>query len=359
MNSLEQIEKKDTVPVRDGEDFDRNALKTYLAEHITDFGNKELEVEQFTTGFSNLTYFIRCGDWEAVMRRPPSGPLPPKAHDMKRESDLLTRLHPFFPFIPKPYVFCEDTEVLGVPFYVMERKQGVVLNDQFPAGFNATDELRVNISNEVVDALAQLHTIDYNHADLSKFGKPSGFLERQVNGWIQRYLKYKTDDIPYFEKLSQWLVDHIPNSQYSSLIHNDYKLNNMLFLKNFTKIEAILDWEMATVADPFFDLGGALGYWLEPDDPDYLKESLPTVTTEPGFITRNEFIHRYAIQTGYDIPPLGFYLAFTYFKLAVALQQIYYRWKVGQTNDSRFAEFKDRVSNLMLSAYEITETGKF
>jgi aminoglycoside phosphotransferase (APT) family kinase protein len=241
----------------------------------------------------------------------------------------------------------------------MERKQGVVLNDQFPAGFNATDELRVNISIEVVGALAQLHTIDYKLADLSKFGRPSGFLERQVNGWIQRYIKYKTDDIPYFEKLSQWLVDHIPNSQYSSLIHNDYKLNNMLFLKNFTKIEAILDWEMATVGDPFFDLGGALGYWLEPDDPDYLKESLPTVTTEPGFITRNEFIHRYAIKTGYDIPPLGFYLAFTYFKLAVALQQIYYRWKVGQTNDSRFAEFKDRVSNLMLSAYEIIETGKF
>lgn len=356
---LNQIESNDTIPVRKGEDFDREALRNYLAEHVSDFPNKKLEVEQFATGFSNLTYFIRSGEWEAVMRRPPGGPLPPKAHDMKRESDILSRLHPYFQYVPKPYVYCEEKDVLGVPFYVMERKQGVVLSEQFPPGFEASAEIRVGISNAVVDALAQLHTIDYEKADLAKFGRPEGFLDRQVNGWIQRYNKYKTDEIPQFEKLAKWLTNHIPVPKYSSVIHNDYKLNNMLFSRDFTKIEAILDWEMATVADPFFDFGCALGYWLEPDDPDYLKESLPIVTTEPGFLKRSDFIQRYALKTGFDIPSLDFYVAFTYFKLAVALQQIYYRWKVGQTQDDRFAQFNQRVKNLMLSAYEIAETGKF
>ncbi|MFJ5757708.1 phosphotransferase family protein [Neobacillus sp. NPDC093182] len=353
------IDKNDTIPVRKGEDFDRKALRNYLAQHVSDFPNKKLEVEQFTTGLSNLTYFLRCGEWEAVMRRPPSGPLPPKAHDMKRESDLLTRLHPVFPLVPKPYVFCEDTEVLGAPFYVMERKQGVVLDAQFPPGFHVTKELRIEISNAVVDALAQLHTVEYEKAGLAQFGRPEGFLDRQVNSWIQRYIKYTTDEIPYFDKIAKWLEKNIPSSRYTSLLHNDYKLNNMLFSKDFTRIEAILDWEMATTADPFFDLGGALGYWLEPNDPDYLKKSLPTVTTEPGFIKRSDFIQRYALQTGFDIPPLNFYIAFTYFKLAVALQQIYYRWKVGQTKDNRFSNLIERVNNLMLSACEVAETGKY
>ncbi|MBM4761813.1 phosphotransferase [Bacillus sp. B15-48] len=334
-------------------------MRNYLAENLPDFPNEELKVEQFNTGFSNLTYFIRSGDWEAVMRRPPAGPLPPKAHDMKRESDLLSRLHPVFPLVPKPYLFCEDTEVIGVPFYVMERKQGVVLNDKFPTGFTATNELRIGISNEVVDALAKLHTVDYEKVDLAKFGRPNGFIERQVQGWTNRYMKYKTDDILYVDELAKWLNSNIPESQYASLIHNDYKLNNMLFSPDFTKVEAILDWEIATVADPFFDLGGALAYWLEPDDPDYLKESLPTVTTEPGFLKRSEFIQKYAIQTGFEIPPMNFYIAFMYFKLAVALQQIYYRFKVGQTDDQRFAGFIVRVRNLMRSAYEVAQTEKY
>lgn len=359
MICLNRIESTDTIPVRKGEDFDRQALRNYLAEHVSDFPNKELEVEQFATGFSNLTYFIRSGTWEAVMRRPPAGPLPPKAHDMKRESDLLSRLHPVYPLVPKPYVFCEDKEILGVPFYVMEKKQGVVLSEAFPPGFNASPELRIEISNAVVDALAELHTVDYEKADMAKFGRPEGFLERQVTGWIGRYNKSKTDEIPQFEFLAKWFMNNIPTSQYASIIHNDYKLNNMLFSKDYTKIEAILDWEMATVADPFFDFGCALGYWLEPSDPDYLKESLPIVTTEPGFIKRSDFVQRYAVKTGFEIPQLHFYVAFTYFKLAIALQQIYYRWKVGQTQDDRFANFDQRVKNLMLSAQEIAETGKF
>nr|WP_263326590.1 phosphotransferase family protein [Neobacillus sp. Marseille-Q6967] len=356
---MSQNQSNETISVRNGEDFNREVLRKYLLNHVEDFPNKPLEVEQFPTGFSNLTYLIRSGDWEAVMRRPPSGPLPPKAHDMKRESDLLRNLYSAFPLIPKPYVFCDDKDVLGVPFYIMERKKGVVLDNRFPPGFIPTKELCIEISNAVVDALAQLHSVDYKKANLSAFGHPDGFLDRQVNSWIKRYRKFETHDILYFEPLAKWFLANIPSSKEATIIHNDYKLNNMLLSKDYKHIEAILDWEMATIADPFFDLASALGYWMEADDPDYLKESMPTVTTLPGFIKRNEFIQRYSLKSGRDIPSLSFYMAFTYFKLAVVLQQIYYRWKVGQTADERFANLDKRVKNLMLYAFEVTETGIF
>ncbi|WP_458413478.1 phosphotransferase family protein [Schinkia sp. CFF1] len=356
---MKQSQNYETIPIRNGEDFDQEALRKYLHEHVGDFPNRPLKIKQYPTGVSNLTYLVRSGEWEAVMRRPPSGPLPPKAHDMKRESDLLAKLYPVFPLVPKPYAYCDDKEVIGTTFYVMERKQGVVLDDQFPKGFHVTEELCQEISHAVVDALAGLHSVDYVGANLSSLGRPNGFLERQVHGWIERYRRSKTDDLPYFESLANWFVGHIPTSQYASIIHNDYKLNNMLLSKDYRKIEAILDWEIATIADPFFDLAGALGYWMEAGDPDYLKESLPTVTTMPGFIKRTDFIQRYSEKTGWDIPDLNFYMAFTYFKLAVVLQQIYYRWKIGQTNDNRFENFIDKVKNLMLYAHEVCETKKY
>ncbi|WP_216829855.1 phosphotransferase family protein [Alkalihalobacterium elongatum] len=345
----------ETIEIRKGEDFDQTALKQYLEVVIEGIPTGPLEVKQFPTGVSNLTYLIRCGDWEAVMRRPPSGPLPPKAHDMKRESEFLQRLYPAYQLVPKPYIYCEDKSIIGVPFYVMERKKGIVLNDQFPQGVKVTKELCETISNEVVDALAQLHQVDYKKVELSGFGHPDGFLERQVYGWIKRYERSKTDEVPYFEQLANWFVHHIPKSPDATIIHNDYKLNNMLLSKDLTQIEAVLDWEIATIADPLFDLAGALGYWMEEDDPETLTNSLPTVTTMPGFIKRSEFIHRYSLKTGRDIPSLHYYLAFTYFKLAVVLQQIFYRWKMGQTSDERFSEFDVRVKNLMIHAYEVSQ----
>jgi len=335
--------------------LNQKVLRDYLSKHIENFPNKPLEIKQFSTGVSNLTYLIQSGDWEAVLRRPPSGPLPPKAHDMKRESHLLQKLHPLYSYIPKPYLYCDDKDIMGVPFYVMERKQGVVLDDKFPEGFKVTNELCIEISVAVVDALAQLHLVDYKKADLTSFGYPEGFLERQVNSWISRYRKYETENLDSFEQLANWFIHNIPQSREATIIHNDYKLNNMLFSKDYKRINAILDWEMATIADPLFDLASALGYWLEQEDPDYLKESLPTVTTHPGFIKREEFIHRYSLKTGRDIPKLNFYMAFTYFKLAVALQQIHYRWKIGQSKDERFEHFNKRVKNLMFHSYEVSK----
>jgi aminoglycoside phosphotransferase (APT) family kinase protein len=352
---MDKQEHQETIAVRNGEDFDREALKQYLIQHVEGLPEKPLDVTQFPTGVSNLTYLLQCGQWEAVMRRPPNGPLPPKAHDMKRESELLKRLHPVFPLVPKPYVYCEDPTVLGVPFYVMERKQGIVLNDDYLTGDLLSVEDCRRISYAMVDTLAELHQVDYRKAGLSDFGHPVGFLERQVQSWIKRYERFKTDDIGIFDKLSVRLSQSIPVSQEATIIHNDYKVNNMLFSDDSFRIEAILDWEMATVADPLFDLAGALGYWIQPDDPDPVKESLPAITAAtPGFLSRREFIERYSLKTGRDIPPFDFYMAFTYFKLAVVYQQIYYRWKTGQTQDKRFSFFINNVKHLMNYAYEVS-----
>lgn len=349
----------DTVTLKNFDGLHPKQLKHFLSQHLTNFPNKTLEISQFSTGLSNLTYLIRSGEWEAVLRRPPLGELPPKAHDMKRESEFLAKIHPFFNLVPKPYIFCDDKEVIGAPFYVMERKHGIVLDDSFPEGIEVTDKLCKQISHSTVDALAQLHSVDYEEANLSGFGYPDGFLNRQVNGMIKRYRYYQTDDISCFEPLAKWFLENIPTPEYTSIIHNDYKLNNMLFSEDCTTIQAILDWEISTVADPFFDLGTALGYWLEEGDPNYLKESLPSISAMPGFIKREEFLHRYSLKTGKDIPNMSFYMAITYFKFAVVLQQIYYRWRTGQNKDERFEGLRDKIKNLMYHSFEITKNKKF
>ncbi|MBX6353324.1 MAG: phosphotransferase family protein [Thermoflavifilum sp.] len=347
---------KGTIPVRPGEDFDREAVLRYLQSQGLVHGDEPLKVVQFPTGASNLTYLIQSGDFVAVLRRPPFGPLPPKAHDMKRESALLSRLYPVFHKVPRPYAFCEDESVIGGPFYVMEYRPGVTLDTRFPDDIEPTPALCRAISETVIDTLAELHQVDYRAAGLAEFGKPEGFLERQVRGWIDRYHRSKTDDIPGADRLMAWLADHIPASPEATVIHNDYKLNNMLLdPSDLTRVVAIVDWEMATIGDPLFDLAVTLSYWIEPDDPPMFRQMMPTVTQLPGFYTREAFIHRYALRTGRTVDHFGYYQVFADFKLAVILQQIYFRWKRGQTQDPRFAGFGDRVKALMEHAVERME----
>lgn len=354
------LEHMDVKEVRPGEDFDREAVKEYIEKNYKKLPPDPLEVKQFSTGVSNLTYFIRCGDWEAVLRRPPNGPLPPKSHDMKRESDFLTKLHPFFSYVPQPYVMCEDSSVIGVPFYVMERKKGIVLDEEFPPHTEVTPSQLETLSYQVVDRLAELHTIDYTQAGLASFGHPEGFIERQVHGWLKRYEKAKTEDIPAVERLKKMFIEQLPTSTWSGVIHNDYKLNNMLLSDDLTEINAILDWEMVTIGDPLFDLGGALVYWVQKDDPETIKESLPSITAKKeGFITREAFIERYVKKTGRDVNDIHFYVALNYFKLGVALQQIYYRWKIGKTTDERFRTFHQKARHLIQQAQHVMEERTF
>jgi aminoglycoside phosphotransferase (APT) family kinase protein len=350
----------ETIGVREGEEFDLAAVEQYLRERVEGLPEGELEVRQFPSGASNLTYLLKIGDWEGVLRRPPLGPVPPKAHDMGRESRVLTKLHEAFPLAPKPYFFCEDESVIGAPFYVMERREGVVVDDEFPEGVEPTRELCRGMSRTVADTLAELHAVDPDETGLGDLGRPEGFLERQVRGWIERYDKAKTDDIDEVGALTGWLVKDIPESPSPTIIHNDYKLNNLILNSDdLTEVRAVLDWEMATVGDPLFDLAVSLSYWTEPGDSQELKAVMPTVTSTPGFMTRREFMDRYAERSGRDLSEMHWYMIFGYFKLAVILQQIYARWKKGQTGDARFANFNQRVRTLILHAKDLAEIGKY
>ena len=348
----------ETITVREGETFDLEAVERQLRASVEDVPEGELRVSQFPSGASNLTYLLKVGDWEGVLRRPPLGPVPPKAHDMGRESGILARLNAVYPLAPKPYFFCEDESVIGAPFYVMERRTGLVLDDSFPEGIEPGEELCRGISRTVVDKLVELHAVDVGEAGLEDLGKPDGFLQRQTEGWISRYEKAKTDDIKEVEPLTDWLARDIPEGPPPAVIHNDYKLNNLVLdPEDLTDVRAVLDWEMATVGDPLFDLAVSLSYWIEPDDPDGLKAVMPTVTVTPGFMTRKELIDRYAEESGRDLSGMHWYVVFGYFKLAGILQQIYARWKNGQTTDDRFATFGDRVRTLILHAENLSRTG--
>lgn len=347
----------ETIGVREGEGFDREKVGRYVRGRIEEVPEGELEVRQFPSGASNLTYLLKVGEWEGVLRRPPLGPVPPKAHDMGRESGILAKLNAVYPLAPKPYFFCEDESVIGVPFYVMERRQGVVVDDSFPEGVDPTPELRRDMSRTVADILVELHAIDPREAGLGDLGRPEGFLERQTQAWIGRYEKARTDDVPEAGQLADWLAKNVPESPSPTIIHNDFKLNNLVLdPEDLTDVRAVLDWEMTTVGDPLFDLAVSLSYWAEPGDPEELKKVLPTVTSEPGFWSRDEFMERYAEKSGRDLSEMHWYVTFGYFKLAGILQQIYARWKGGQTKDERFATFGNRVQALMQHANSLAET---
>ncbi len=349
---------EDTIEVRGGEQLDWAKIEQYLRARIPGIGPGVLEARQFPSGASNLTYLVRIGEWESVLRRPPLGPVAPKAHDMRREASLLERIHPVFPLAPRPYVFCDDLEIMGVPFYVMERREGFVINDAFPPGVEVTPELCQRLSENVVDTLVEIHATDWQAAGLAEFGHPEGFLERQVKSWIERYYRSRTDESPDVESLARWLVEHIPASPAPALIHNDYKLNNMMVdAEDLARPVAVLDWEMTTIGDPLFDLAISLGYWVRPDDPAELRAILPAVTQLPGFLSRAGFMERYAAKSGRDLSSMHFYMTFAYFKLSVILQQIYVRWKRGQTQDPRFAIFGARITTLVAYAARLVERG--
>lgn len=343
-----------TIPVRSGEELDLEIVKKYILSNIDGVPDEEINVRQFPAGRSNLTYTIQMGNWEAVLRRPPFGPLPLKAHDMEREYTVLNKLFPVFPLVPKPFIFCHDKDVIGAPFYIMERVKGMTVDVDTEENEKMTLEDRKHLSHLMVDAIVKLHKVDYKKVGLENIGYPEQFLERQLKNWIFRYQKAKVDEIELVDKIIKWLNDNIPQSQAPTLIHNDFKINNVLLSYGYKKINAILDWEMATIGDPLFDLGTTISYWLEEKDPDFVKDSLGQPSAQPGFISRREFLESYAIKTGRDVSSFQFYFVFAYFKIAVAVQQMYFRYHSGQTNDQRFAETNIRAKNLMTYAEMLT-----
>ena len=343
---------KDTIPVRSGEELDEETLLQFLRENISDLPEGELKISQFGAGFSNLTYELEIGTWQAVLRRPPLGPVAAKAHDMEREFNVLSALHPVYQTAPKPLVFSNDLSILGSPFFVMERRHGIVLDTGFLDEKDSTGEIGRKISEIMVDKLVELHAINYKKTVLVDMVKPDGFLERQVQGWIGRYEKTKTSVIEEVVVLTTWLQKNIPKSSESTIIHYDYKLNNAMFSSDYSEMTGLFDWEMTTVGDPLADVGAALSYWMQADDPDMLLHGLgkPSITIQKGFFTREEFIARYAEKSGRDMTNINYYSTFAYFKLAVICQQIYFRYKNGQTKDARFANLDKFVELLVKQA---------
>lgn len=340
---------KDTIKVRKGEEISIEPLESFLRKNLSGIPFGKLEIEQFSAGHSNLTYLLKIKDWEAVLRRPPLGPVAPQAHDMEREYKVISYLDPLFPEAPKPYLFSSDTNIVGSTFYIMERKKGIVLDTELPKGLTYSKKIGRNISEQMVDLLVKLHNINYKETSFNQISSPKGFLKRQVNGWIARYERAKTENLNEVEQLKKWLEVQVPVSQEPTIIHYDFKLNNAMFSKDLSKIIGLFDWEMATIGDPLADVGAAMSYWIEANDPDLLKKVFekPPLTTLDGFYTRNEFIESYANKSGRDMDNIQFYITFAYFKLAVICQQIYYRYKKGQTNDSRFAHLNKTANNLI------------
>jgi aminoglycoside phosphotransferase (APT) family kinase protein len=339
----------DTDPVRPGEELDITALGKYL-RGIIEGAESLAKVEQFPKGHSNLTYLLAAGGREYVLRRGPLGPVPPKAHDMAREYKVLAAVHPHFPEAPRVFHLCEDPTVIGSVFFLMERRRGLVLRDAIPSEILPVPDYPRRVSEAFVRCLVRLHKIDVEKTGLVALGKPEGFLERQVEGWAERWQRAKTSEIPAMDDVIRWLRERRPASGAPTLVHNDYKLDNvMLPLDGVDRVEAVLDWEMTTVGDPLADLGLTLCYWLV----DGLNGS--PVTHQPGWYSREELIGRYAELSGRDVSDIGYHEVLGVFKLAVILQQIYFRFRRGQTGDKRFERFDERVGALIRRAERFTE----
>jgi aminoglycoside phosphotransferase (APT) family kinase protein len=362
--------EQDTSTIRTGEELDANSLGQYLRARLPEILagvsldlKADLELEQFPGGHSNLTYLIRFGGWEFVLRRPPFGPVAPTAHDMPREYRLLSAINPFFRLAPRPYLLCDDTTVIGAPFYLMERRRGLVVRRDIPPEVGDDLALRRRISEAIVDTLAALHSVDIVSSGLSGLGKPVGFMRRQIRGWADRWERAKSSDVADIDQVVKWLSDRLPPDpdprNPPTLVHNDFKLDNvMLDHEDPSKVVAVLDWEMCTVGDPLADVGLLLCYWAEKGDPEARRESISPVTTEPGWMTRQEIVDRYAAKTGRDLSGVAFYETFALFKIAVVLQQIYIRYLKGQTHDERFKEFDRRVAGLAQAAWDLAMRSK-
>lgn len=342
--------------IRKGEELDLSKLTDYLAEHLKGFSGS-IEVSQFPSGFSNLTYLIKDGAKEYVLRRPPFGANIKGGHDMNREFRVLSALKPVYSKVPRPVLFCEDQSVMGADFYMMERVKGVILRSAPPKDLDLNPVLMRAISEACIDNLAELHTMDLGAAGLADFGKPDGYTQRQVEGWIGRYYKAETDQLESMNQVAEWLQNNIPEQQYVSFIHNDYKYDNLVLNpEKLDEIIAVLDWEMSTVGNPLMDLGTSLAYWAQADDSEALKPF--SLTWLPGNYTRNELVARYAEKTGFDLKDQVFYYVFGAFKIGVIIQQIYARYKKGLTQDPRFANLIYAVKACGANATKALEKGK-
>jgi aminoglycoside phosphotransferase (APT) family kinase protein len=353
---LPDLEDRATA-VRVGEELNLEALDAYLRAHFPE-ERGPLDVKQFPSGHSNLTYSVRLGNREFVLRRPPFGSKVKSAHDMGREFRVLSKLHCAYPQAPEVLLYCEDTSVLGAPFYLMTPIHGVIIRRNPPEGLEFNVETARRLSESFVENLARLHSLNYHDIGLGDLGKPDGYLERQVRGWTERYLGSRTHDFSEVERIASWMQAHMPSTSGASLVHNDYKYDNLVLDPgDISKIIGLLDWEMCTIGDPLTDLGTALAYWIDAGDPEPLQKIRWGPTAHPGSMTRAQLVEHYAEKTGRNVSRMDFYVTFARFKVAVIVQQIYYRYHQGLTKDERFAGMPVVIEALLQASLHSAETG--
>lgn len=355
MPSKSALEAAELIAERPDERLDATRLAPYLRAHLPG-AEGELTVAQFHGGKANLTYLLRFGEAEFVLRRPPLGPIPPGAHDMRREHRVLSALSRRYPLAPRSLLLCEDESIVGTVFIIEERRRGFVIRDDIPAEFAGRPELNRRIGFALVDALADLHRIDPGEIGLGDLGRVEGYLERQLAGWSRRWEASlggpeADESRAAMAPALDWLARSLPKERAGALLHNDYRLDNCLLdTKDPAHIAAVLDWDMCTQGDPLADLGYMLNYWVEPGDDPVWREIAAMPTWRDGFPTREEAIARYGERTGSDVGDVLWYQVFAAFKLAVIIQQIYIRYVRGQTRDARFASYATRVIGLAQKA---------
>ena len=346
------------IDIRNGEEFSLDELKKYLSKN--NISAENLSLKQFPSGYSNLTYFLQSSSKQFVLRRPPFGAKSLQGgHDMFREYNVLKNLKSQFSKVPDVFLYCDNDEILGAPFYLMERVEGYIIRPNLQQKDSPGSDIIQNVSKALISALVELHNVNIEKANLKDLGNINGYVKRQVEGWIKRYNHSKTDTIANMDFISSWLYENQPLEVGSSIVHNDFKYDNLVLDKNdFSKISAVLDWEMATIGDPFMDLGTTLGYWVDKNDLPELKLFQLSATTLDGNPSREEILELYERESGKSISNPVFYYVFGLFKIAVIAQQIYFRYKKGFTKDKRFSLLNLAVISLSIMAKQAIDKNK-
>lgn len=348
----------EVIDVRQGEEIDLARLTPWLRDNLEGAGEGRVSFAQFGGGHANLTYLLGVGAAEYVLRRPPLGPVAASAHDMAREHRILSRLWQAYPLAPRSLVHCPDPSVIGAEFHILERRRGFVIRNGRSDDVLRDPAIARGVSETLIDCLADLHLADADACGLGDLGHPEEFMQRQVDGWSGRWRKALDPTAPEADTLIDWIATNMPASDRASLVHNDYKLDNVLLDQSDpTRAAAVLDWDMCTRGDPLSDLGTLMNYWLEPGDPADWRIATQMPCEYEGFLTRVEAIDRYARRTGFDLGEVRWYQVFAAFRTAVILQQIYIRWLRGQTRDPRFETFGTRVAALIAKADYLTRAG--
>ncbi len=342
-------------PLSERDPIDLDAVLRFLREHLQD-PPASLTAQRFGGGASNYTFLLSDGERQWVLRRPPAGHLLPTAHDMTREYRVLSALADTDVPVARPLALCTDTSVIGAPFYVMERRRGFIIREEVPPELGADPERRRGVGLALIDTLAKLHAVDWRAVGLGDgFGRPHGYLERQLKRWHDQWGRSKTRKIPEIDRLEGWLGEHVPQSPPATIVHGDFRLENCMFDPATLQVVAVFDWEMSTIGDPLADLGYALAYWPSDDDPQVRREVVPAVSALPGFPSRAELVARYETLTGREMTAIRFYQAFSLYKLAIIAEGIYRRVSDGQIHFAEPRSIGARVPRIAQAGLVVTE----